>query len=96
MSISPRGVIALAILSLIVPQLQKVGLGRRSSTRVTHFAAPAHGRGAFTAHARGWGQLLFHGKLRKYNAPGRATRCYQMKVCLYWVWETGTFIVTIC
>lgn len=55
MGISPRGVNALAILSLIVPQLQYVGLGRRSSTRVTHLAAPAHDRGAFTPHAQGGG-----------------------------------------
>lgn len=49
---SPGGVNALGVLSLIVPQFQYVGLGRRSSTRMTHLAAPAHSRCAFTPHAR--------------------------------------------
>lgn len=53
MGISPRGVNALAVLSLIVPQLQYVGLGRRSSTCVTYLATPAHDRSAFTPHTGG-------------------------------------------
>ncbi|CAH2074216.1 unnamed protein product, partial [Iphiclides podalirius] len=65
MGISPRGVNALRILSLIVPQLRYVGLGRRSSTCVAHLATPAHGRGAFTPHGgRGKGQYT-HGRPRE-------------------------------
>jgi hypothetical protein len=40
MSISPRGVNALGVLSLIVAQLQYVGLGRRSSTRAAQLRRP--------------------------------------------------------
>lgn len=40
------------LLSLIAAQLRDVGLGRRSSTPVTHLAAPAHDYGAFTPHAK--------------------------------------------
>lgn len=51
-SISPRGVNAPLVLSLIVPQLRNVGLGRGSSTRATHLRPRELSR-----PGQGWGPL---------------------------------------
>lgn len=92
MSISPHGVNAPPpILSLIVPQLRNVGLGRGSSTRATHLPALAHACESFHALCGGGGRLLhcrrciFRGKQRKMYVQTRKINNKDFHIILLYV-----------